>query len=535
MVVGLTVSLANSLIMRFQKVFMRLLLLLLMGLSCSATWAEEEDPSFDIMEYRVEGNSVLTTGRIEEAVYPFLGEAKNIGTVEKARSALEKAYHDAGYLTVTVNIPEQNVDKGTVSLQVLEGRVERLRVVGSRYYSLGVIKSRVPELAEGNVPYFPDVQAQLATVNTTADRQVAPVLRAGKSPGKVEVDLKVQDQLPFHGSVELNDRYSANTTHSRLNGSVSYANLWQRDHSLSLSFQVTPENTRETKVLSATYLIPSGGDYWATYGVVSDSNVAAVGDVNVIGKGAIFGLRYIHPLPSLETYTHRLTLGVDRKDFKESLLLGADRFTTPIAYTPFFAGYDSTLQGMSSTSEFSFNVTASVRGLGNDEQQFKDKRYLAKPDFAYVRADVKHTQGLPKNWQMYARVSGQMANEPLISNEGFAIGGVDTVRGYLESSALGDMGMMGSVELRTPPLGKYLSDKPGELYAFAFHDRGHVRILDPLPAQTEAFDLASVGLGLRFKKWRGLSGELNYARALKQSGQVKAGDTRLHLSIGYEW
>jgi hypothetical protein len=42
-------------------------------------------------------------------------------------------------------------------------------------------------------------------------------------------------------------------------------------------------------------------------------------------------------------------------------------------------------------------------------------------------------------------------------------------------------------------------------------------------------------LGLRLKKWRGVSGELNYARALGQSGQVRSGDARLHFQIGYDW
>lgn len=497
--------------------------------------AEDQNAAFDILEYRVEGNTVLPAGRIEETVYPFLGEAGSIDTVEQARSALEKTYHAAGYLTVSVNIPEQKVGQGVVRLQVQEGRVERLRVVGSRYYSLGAIKERVPELAEGNVPYFPEVQTQIASVNTTPDRQVAPVLRPGKSPGKVEVDLKVQDRLPLHGGIELNNRYSANTTHTRLNGSVRYDNLWQRDHSLSLSFQATPENTRETRVLAATYLVPADGDYWAAYGVLSNSNVAAVGDVNVIGNGNIFGLRYIHPLSALENYSHSLTLGADRKDFKESTLLGADSFNTPIKYHPLYAGYDGTLQSKSSTTQMNLSATLSVRGLGNDVQEFAAKRFLAKPDFAYLRADLKHTQQLPETWQIFARVSGQMSGGPLISSEQFAIGGADTVRGYSESSALGDQGMSGTLELRTPQLAKYLTSQPGELYAFAFHDRGHVRIFDPLPAQTEAFDLASVGLGLRLKKWRNVSGELNYARALKQSGQVQSGDKRLHFHIGYDW
>lgn len=515
---------------------MRLLLLLLMGWSSFPVYAEEGKAPFDIMEYRIEGNTVLPAGRIEDAVYPFLGEARDIDTVEQARGALEKTYHDAGYLTVFVNIPEQLVVRGVVRLQVEEGRVERLRVVGSRYYSLGAIKERVPELAEGRVPHFPSVQAQLAGVNTSADRQVAPVLRPGKSPGKVEVDLKVQDQLPFHGGIEINNRYSANTTHTRLNGSVRYDNLWQRDHSISLNFQTTPENTGESKVLSATYLMPGGGDYWAVYGVLSRSNVAAVGDVSVVGNGNIFGLRYMHPLPALEAYTHRLTLGADHKDFKETtVLLGADSFNTPIAYLPLYAGYDGTVQAMSSVTQINLGATFSVRGLGNDGQEFAAKRFLASPGFAYLRADLKHTRQLPATWQLFARISGQASNEPLISSEQFAIGGADTVRGYLESSAMGDGGMSGTLELRTPPLAKYLTGQPGELYALAFYDRGHTEILEPLPAQTAAFDLASAGLGLRFRKWRGVSGELNYARVLQQSGQVNAGDSRLHFHVGYEW
>lgn len=498
--------------------------------------AEEQNAPFDILEYRVEGNTVLPIGKVEEAVYPFLGEARSVDDAEKARAALEKAFHDAGYLTVFVNIPEQKVDGGVVRLEVQEGKVEKLRVVGSRYYALGAIKERVPEFAEGNVPYFPAVQKQLASVNGTPDRQVAPVMRPGKSPGKVEVDLKVQDKLPFHGGIELNNRYSANTTHTRLNGSMRYDNLWQRDHSIGISFQVTPENTDETKVLSATYLIPTGGDYWALYGVISKSDVSAVGDVSVIGNGNIYGLRYIHPLPGLEGYSHSLTLGIDYKDFQETTALqGADSFNTPISYLPFYLGYDGTLQDADSTTQINMGLTFSVRGLGNEVQEFADKRFLAKPDFAYVRAELKHTMQLYKGWQLFANVTGQLANQPLISSEQFAVGGMDTVRGYLESNSLGDHGANATLELRTPPLAKYLSDQITDLHALAFYDAGHVRIRDPLPGQIESYDLASLGLGLYLKGWHGLFGALDYARALKSAGQVDEGDSRLHFRIGYDW
>jgi hemolysin activation/secretion protein len=509
---------------------------MLMVLSGFPVWAEDGKATFDILEYRVEGNSVLARGKIEEAVYPFLGEAKSIDDVEQARTALEKSFHDAGYLTVLVNIPEQNVEGGLVRLEVVEGRVEKLRVVGSRYYSLGVIKDRVPEFAEGNVPHFPEAQKQLASVNITPDRQVAPVLRPGKSPGKVEVDLKVQDKLPFHGGIELNNRYSANTAHTRIGGSMRYDNLWQRDHSIGISFQVSPENPAETTVFSATYLIPTGGDYWAIYGVISNSDTSAVGDVSVIGNGSIVGLRYIHPMPGLEGYSQSLTLGVDYKDFQETTaLLGADGFQTPITYLPFYIGYDGTLQGTSSTTQMSLGVTFSIRGLGNNVQEFADKRYLASSDFAYLRAEINHTQQLYKGWQLFVNVTGQVASQPLISNEQFSAGGADSVRGYLEANSLGDHGATGTLELRTPSFAKYLSDQIADLHALAFYDAGHLRILDPLPGQTAAYDLASVGLGLYLKGWHGMFGTLDYAKALHTADLVHDGDYRVLFRVGYDW
>ncbi|MCB5186041.1 ShlB/FhaC/HecB family hemolysin secretion/activation protein [Methylobacillus gramineus] len=497
----------------------------------------EGQARFDIMEFQVSGNSVLPQGKIEQAVYPFLGESKTIDDVEAARAALEKTFHEAGYLTVFVNTPEQDVDHKMVRLEVQEGKVEKLRVVGARYYSLGAIKARTPDLAEGKVPYFPNVQRQLAGLNTQADRQVAPVLRPGKTPGKVEVDLKVEDKLPLHANLELNNRYIANTTHTRLNGSVRYDNLWQKDHSLSLSFQVTPENTDETKVLSATYLIPTpSGDYWAFYGVSSRSDVAAVGDVNVIGNGTILGLRYIHPLPApaLSGYFHNLTLGVDYKDFKESTRLVGTGFNTPISYMPFFAGYDSTLQTEKSTTQFNLGLTFAVRNLGSDEQEFFEKRSEAQGSFAYLRGDIKHTYKLPRDWELFGRLSGQATGAPIIANEQFVVGGADTVRGYYEASALGDKGLFGTAELRTPSLTRYL-DMEGELVGSVFYSAGQARILKPLAQQNSVFNLASIGVGLQLRKWHGVTAVFDYARAMRTAGFVEKGDTLLHFRVAYDW
>jgi hemolysin activation/secretion protein len=504
--------------------------------------AEDVEANFDVFEYLIDGNSTLKSSHIEKAVYPFLGVAKTIKDVEKARSALEQVYQNQGYLTVSVSIPEQDVNNGVVRLLVTEGVVQSLRIKDAKYTTHSALKTSVAEFDEGKVPHFPTAQAQLDVVNRNQNRQVSPILRPGKSPGKVEVDLQVQDKFPLHGSLELNDRFAPSTTRTRLNGSMRYENLWQKDHSIGLSFQVSPENLNEVNVFSGTYVIPrQNGDYLAMYAVVSNSDIAAVGDVNVIGNGRISGVRYIHPLKGTEQYFHSLTMGADYKDFKENvILLGADTtINSPVSYMVFSMGYDGTIQTNDYQTQLNVTMTGAPRGFGNEEKEFNYRRQNANPNFAYLRSELKHLHRLPFEWTLQTRFQGQLSNAELIAPEQFAVGGVDSVRGYLESSNLGDNGMQLAFELRTPPLKKYLKQYPfvdylKDFYLFSFYDLGVVDVYDSLKNQS-AQNVTSAGLGFKLKTTGGLFAYLDYAHVFDNSIQVNAGDERMHFRLGYEF
>lgn len=524
---------------------MRVLCGLLAGLAWVLPLKAEEVPAskedgrhFDVMEFQVQGNSVLPSLAIEEAVYPYLGESRSVDDIEHARENLEKVYRDAGYLTVLVDIPEQRVESGLVTLQVTEGRVVRTRVVGSHYFSQGRIRDKTPELAEGSVPYFPDVQKQIASVNTTPDRRVTPVLKPGKTPGTVEVDLKVDDQFPLHASLELNNRKSGNTTPWRLSGMVRYDNLWQREHGLALQYQTAPENVDESKVLSATYVMPwsANGDMLALYAVRSRSNVAAVGEMSVLGDGDIYGLRRIIPLPARENLFHSISLGADYKDFKENLVLqGADSLKTPISYLPFTLAYNATLQDQNSQTQANASANFALRGIGDTTGEFENKRYKAQANYFYLKADVTHTRKVFDDFSLVAKLGAQLADMPLISNEQFSAGGAESVRGYLESEALGDDALQGGLELRTPSLAKALPDGIDELRLLAFTEGAVLRVKDTLPQQTGRFILSSVGVGVRLKTMRYFTASLDVGWPFKDTTNTRSGDPRAHFKMQYEF
>lgn len=492
---------------------------------------------FAILEFRVLHNTVLSARQVERAVYPHLGGNMTFNDVQAARADLEKAYRDAGFSTVYVDIPEQGVDGGIIRLSVTEGRLEHVAVRGTRYFLNRRILAAVPSLEPGVVPHFPDVQQELNRLNQASpDLRVAPILKPGPMPGTVDVELKVKDDLPLHASAEVNDRYTADTSHTRLNFNISYDNLFQRYQSLSLQYQTAPQNSRDAQVIAATYLAPltAWGTTLALFAVKTDSDVATVGTLAVIGKGHVFGSRYIVPLAPSGKFFPTLTFGVDLKKFDENVLLeSGSGLQTPIKYLNWSAVYGGTLVQEHGSTGFTVAANFGIRGLLNDPAEFESKRALSKPDYMYWHADVSHVQPLPFGTELALRVAGQYTTEPLIDNEQFAIGGVDSVRGYLEAEDLGDIGIEGSAELRSPHLASAFGLHPREAYLYLFYDAGVVSLNDPLPSQISRHDLQGWGLGFRVSGFAGFDAGLDFARALISSTYESTNDSRIHFHFRY--
>lgn len=506
----------------------------------TAPQAEVEVARFDVFEYRVLGNTVLPREKVERAVAPFLGEKRTVADVESARAALELAYQQAGFSSVVVDTPEQRVDGGVVMLQVLEARVSRLRVVGAKYYSQGRILDQVPAVAEGQVLNYNQLNEQLGKLNNVAGRRVTPLLRPGKLPGTSEVDLQVEDQSAFHGSVELNNKHAPHTTPMRLVGTLRYDNLWQREHSASLMVQTSPEDTHEVRVASGSYKVPAQDGAWLLSLTTSHSStrVALTGS-QATGSGDTWGLRRMF-FGGTDKRQTALTLGADYKDMngKTDDMVDCSGYQncTPIRYIPLTVGYSITEQGKRAVTQGGVNLVMGLRRLIDNETQFANKRYQAQSNFASLKFDFSRTQKLQRGFELSARMEGQVANQPLISDEQFTAGGVDSVRGYLQGESVGDQGLRVSFELRSPDL---LPEKKDawlrDLRVHGFLDGAGVWTKAVLPEQDRRDGLVGLGAGLRLRVGQHGSVSFDVARAMRAAGTTEQGEVRGHVSGSLEF
>ncbi|WP_052263350.1 ShlB/FhaC/HecB family hemolysin secretion/activation protein [Geobacter pickeringii] len=500
--------------------------------------AGEEEVKFAISRFSVRGNTVLGEDEIAQVLAPFVGTGKTAADVEKGRDALEQYYHKEGFPTVVVNIPEQKVESGYISLEAIENLIGDVTVTGGRWYSPGLILRELPSLRKGEIVYVPEVEKDLGKLAEIPDLKVVPSMVPGKAPGTVDFELKVEDSIPLHGSIELNNRNSLNTTPLRVNATLSYTNLWQRLHALTLQYQTAPEKPSEVQVVSGSYLMPAPWEKEhkvVLYGLYSDSESGFGEGFKTKGKGEVGGLRYLIPLPPLDSYSHNLALGVDYKRFRDV----SDKELV-VSYLPVSVAYNASVPDSTGSTIFNSSLGVSFRGAVTSSEEFDKKRAKARGNYVILTAGLERTQHLPAKMMLDLKVDGQLTDQPLISNEQYVAGGLDTVRGYREGEASGDNGIHGTAELMAPELGAVTGY--GERFTaipYLFFDYASLSLKEPLPEQAANFTLMGTGVGIRGTVLKALDYQLDWAYALRDMkgspDNTREGTSRVLFKVKYQF
>jgi hemolysin activation/secretion protein len=532
------------------------------GASASANSSAPAEPAkaerkFNIRSYIVEGNTVLDTRAIERAVYPYLGPDRAMSDIEGARAALEKAYAAAGFQTVYVAIPKQTVRDGIVRLKAVEAKIGEVTLKGGRWTSDGEVSEALPSLQPGSVPNLKDVNQELTALNSrSTDLQVTPQMKAGKAPGTIDVDLGVQDKLALHGGVEINNRYSRDTHQYRVQANASYDNLWGMNHSLSGLYNVAPENMADGEVYALTYTAPvPGSDVKLSLTVLrSNSNVTTLGSTDILGKGWSATLGAVMPLGTASLfgdgdYFHYLQASVSYKRFTNVIsqtsasTTGSGNTTTsdlaPITYYPFSLGYNGSWHDAKDQVALGLSANFAFRHLGSNQPGFDYSRTSSDGNYFYLKGNVSWLRNLPYGFDLYLAGTGQFSNGALISNEQFSLGGDGSVRGYLQSEGLGDQGIQGTLEIRSPNFDTYFnSGFINDLRLVTFFDGGRAWLESPLKNQQDVYNLGSTGAGATTEMFDHLYGSVYWAYALHgagASGVTKYGTSRIQFRVWTEF
>ncbi len=455
-----------------------------------------------VERFEVDGSTVFSREELAKVTNPFTNHAITFAEVLAAADAITKLYADAGYITSGASIPANQTlltSGGVVKIQVIEGKLEDIQVIGTERLNPNYVRSRLAIATSKPLNQKKLFEALQLLQQDPLIKQISAELTAGSSPDTSLLEVKVTEaksssvqinldnnRVPSIGSfqrqIQLND---GNWLGQGDNLSVAYANTDGSDGmDVRYTFPINPRN----------------GTIQFSYNNTTTRVIEPPFDVlNIEGNAQDYQLTLRQPL--FRTPTQELALGLiaNRRESDIGYLQaltgerlgfpspGADTSgRTSLSVLRFFQDWTvrSSRQVIAAYSQFSLGIGAFDATVHSSEP---DSRFFA------WRGQAQWVRLLAPDTLFLIRADAQLASTALVPLEQIGLGGQETVRGYRQDVLLTDNGVIAKLELRYPIV--RLPEQQSLLQITPFFDFG-AAWNNSGNAAVNNNTLAAIGLGL---------------------------------------
>jgi hemolysin activation/secretion protein len=488
-------------------------------------------PQIAVREFRVTGSTVFSDAELAAVTAPYLG--RSIGNEEllALRDRLTLLYVEAGYLNSGALLPDQDVQGGVVTYQIVEGRLAEVQVDGNRWFRSSYLESRIRRGAHAPLDVR-DVENELQLLQQDPRiRRVDAELVPGEKPGEARLRARIEDELPFAASLEASNHESPSVGAYRGELHLAHRNLTGNGDVL----RAMGAWTQGLQEYEAGYELPvtrwdTTLGAWFYYGK-NDVIERPFDELDIEGRSETAGLELRQPLYRTPATQIGLALTGEWRRSRNYLLgdpfsfsEGSEDGRSVVSVLRIREDllYRDLRQVIALRSQLSIGLDvlgATTRGCvtqsvgsgcvsnsGADDSRVPDATFVAwLAQFQWVRRFE------PWNVETVLRSDLQLATRPLFPLEQFPIGGHASVRGYRENELVRDNGVTASLEVRVPVWSTLGGDWSIALAPFA--GLGHA--WNTSRGGETPNTLASVGVGLRASLTRYVSAELYWGHRLR--------------------
>ncbi|WP_373525981.1 ShlB/FhaC/HecB family hemolysin secretion/activation protein [Nostoc sp.] len=454
--------------------------------------------SFFVKEIQVTGYSVLKA-EIIKLKQPLENQNVTFEQLLQLRSQITELYVKNGYITSGAFLPNnQNVASGVVQIQVVEGELEGISILGLKRLEPVYVRSRIERLAGKPLNQKRLEEAlQLLQLDPIIER-VNAELTAGSTPGSNILQVTVIESPPFHVGVVFANNQSTSVGSEQASVFVAHDNISGFGDKFSAEYGIT----EGLGIYNISYSIPFNaldGTISVRYSNSDNSIIESkFRDLNIRSEAETLSFNVRQPLTHTPNNEFAVGLAFDLRrsqtyilnDIPFSFTEGPEDGESRVTVIRFFQDWlqRDTNSVLAARSQFSFGIGA-IDATVNDTGT--DGRF-----FSWV-GQFQWVQRLSPRILMLAKVNTQLTPDSLLSLEKISIGGVDTVRGYGQNQLVADNGVVGGVEVRIP-----LASNLETLQLIPFFDIGTV--WNNRGSNPDSQTLASLGLALNWQPFNGL-------------------------------
>lgn len=408
--------------------------------------APETGVCIAINKIEVDGADHLSPAKIQSAMRPYIGRCLGLSGIQEVINAINELYVKNGDITSRAYLPQQDLSGGSLKIIVVEGKLEAFKFDGQKpsWHQMAAF----PGL-EGKILNLRDLEQGLEQMNRLPGWNATMQVTPGSKQGQSVVVITAPSAPILTGRAWVDNNGSQQT--GRWDGNIS-ANLADPLGLLGLySFEynrnVFPATTdRESNYLTASFSIPHG--YWTFFGDFNYSNYR-YNVFDVVGNIKLSG------------WTQQVDVGIDRVLQRGQ----TDKTTLEFRYThkQINSSLDNitletgseALSSVASRLSYSRNIWGGAwyttlglqwglpPGEGTAETLPVTADYV--PHAAYVKPtiDINGYQPITINGQHLIwepSLHAEYANVREYATDELQLGGLYTVRGFLQNTLSGDRG-----------------------------------------------------------------------------------------------
>ncbi len=495
----------------------------------------ESELKVTVREVRFAGLTGVPAEALRPAYAEFVGKPAGLAALCTIRDRASALLFRNGLLA-RIEIPEQKIEGGVITFEVIEANVAGVRVTGDA----GPAARRVESYAEklrGMKPFDLDkAQRYLLLASDTPGIRLRTLVRPDPSGARGAIDIEIRIERDAVSAV-FNGHNLQSTAAGRFGAQarVDINSLTELGERTTLVYYHTLPD-EEQFVVQAIEEVRIGGS-----GLLARGSLA-YGETRPGGAAAAIGLRSISTVanvelayPLVKLRRRALTVGGGFELASQSTKLGrvgGDLLddNLRVLYVraagearPWFGARQGAVGG-----EIVLRKGLSALGA-SDRGGVLASRIEGKPNAFVVRGSASLLVPLSNYLAFSARGMAQVSGSALLSYEEMSLGNFSIGRGYDPASATGDSGIAGAFEARFGPF-----SLPASLVVapYAFADMGRVTNHDTLQADRS---LKSAGAGAQVRIGPRLIADVAYAHAFDapQPGASRPSDRVLvNLTLG---
>lgn len=452
-------------------------------------------PQFVLQGVTISGTHAVPRDRLAAAYQPYLGKKVSQADLAAIAGAIGDIYRMNGFHLSRAIVPPQDIEKGRVRIQVVEGSIVEAQLRGDGAEQFGIRPMLGPVLSE-HPSRLTTLERQLFLINARPGVRIldTAIEELGGPTGRFRLIVVVKTWHIFT-SFGIDNLGSSSVGPWQTYATAAFNSYLAPGDTLAVNLSTIANDPRELGFGRLSYDVPVGVD-GVRLGMSALYSEVRPGDArrldNDVTKTEAIELRA--SVAPLQSQLSSLTL---------TAALGFSNVSEHDAFGPY---YNDHIRTASLTSDYRLQdrfggtnyLTLGYR-QGLDifgASHFYDdllSRDGASSNFSVLNFWFTRYQTLTDAWSIKLSGAGQTASRPLFTSQQFYLGGAAFGRGYGAAEISGDNGLAGSFELRFDHKLSFRYWSGYQFYGFA--DAGAV--WNDGYRLTDGLSLTSAGAGVR--------------------------------------